>query len=294
MSQLNALPFSAVSVAFLAVSIVATVMQSLSMVRILRYRQIDGARRGLARTAAFRVGASTLYVLLGATVLFVSAYTAGILALACFTLTQITWIGNGIADARLANPHPSRSRHSATGNLGRGSMSDEDPLRGSPIDPAVEPPGVVTPDLTGVARSRHVMGERLVDPDGEPARTDRRVDLTLVPEHVVRRIDTVDARHRFSAALLWAGVAVAIALTLLIAWLVNRRLDDLEARNLRNDTESAQTQAEQHVAQCREATFLSGIPETTIRANWPAGPTAFDVQLAAVRRSAHDAQCPGF
>jgi hypothetical protein len=285
--------FSTVSATFLTVSVVTVVMQSLSMFRILRYRRIDSVRRGLTRTAAFRVGVSALYVFLGVTALYVSADTAGILALACFTLTQIAWIGNGIADTRLAKPHPSRSRHRAIENLGRGSMSDEDPLRGSRIDPAVEPPVVVTPDLTGAARSRHVMAERLVGPDGEPARTDRRVD-TLVPDHVVRRIDTVDARHRFNAALLWAGVAVAIALILLIAWLVNRRLDDLEARNLRNNTESAQTQAEQHVAQCRDATFLSGMPETTIRANWPAGPTAFDVQLAAVRQSAHDAQCPGF
>lgn len=292
MSQLNVLPFSAVSVAFLAVSIVATVMQSLSMVRILRYRQITGARRGLARTAAFRVGASTLYVLLGATVLFVSADTAGILALACFTLTQIAWIGNGIADTRLANPHSSRGRHSVTGNIERESMPDEDPLRGASIDPAVEPPITVNPGSTGAGRSRHVISERLVGPDGEPVRPGLRVEA-LLPEHVARRVDTVDARHRFNAALLWAGVAVAILLALLVAWLVNRRLDDLEARNLRNDTEAAKTQAEQHVAICRNATVLSGMPDTT-RVNWPAGPTAFDVQLAAVRQSAHDAQCPGF
>jgi hypothetical protein len=96
--------------AFLAISLVSLIVQSIALLRITRPGdEVWGpAHRGILRTAICRVVASVLYVALGVvTLLFVT----DIEALLVFGVVQIMWQLNAIADVRL--------RRRLAGNRGR-------------------------------------------------------------------------------------------------------------------------------------------------------------------------------
>lgn len=171
-------------------------------------------------------------------------------------------------------------------------MTNEDPLRRASNPPPPVPPTTVTPGLGGVAEPRHGVNERLVGPEGEPITPGLPGPAPLTPPFGAR-IKALDERHKLNVAFLWVGIVASILLSLLVGWALSHQLDQSDARNLRNDTQSAEAQAAQRIALCRDATFLLGLNVPNTRANWPAGPAAFDVAISAVRQSAVDAHCPG-
>jgi hypothetical protein len=179
-------------------------------------------------------------------------------------------------------------------------MVMDDPLRRPgtggtdlpPVPPTAPPtPATVNPDLTGVARSRHVMQERLTGPDGKPIDPD---PLTAGPSGPVlaSQIKAVDDRHKRDLSVLAASLAVLFLCILLLAiwlWHEQGRIDDLAAQNAKN----IQTQVDQRVFLCRQASFLLGLNTTTAQAGWGGSTSTYDVARAAIRQSAVQQQCPG-
>jgi hypothetical protein len=179
-------------------------------------------------------------------------------------------------------------------------MAMDDPLRRPgtggtdlpPVPPAAPPtPTTVNPDLTGVARSRHVMQERLTGPDGEPIESD---PLTAGPSGPVlaSQIKAVDDRHKRAGNIFTGSLAVLSLFILLLAiwlWHEQGRIDDLAAQNAKN----IQTQVDQRIFLCRQASFLLGLNTTTAQAAWGGSTSSYDVARSAIRQSAVQQQCPG-
>lgn len=107
-----------VALVFLSVSLVALVVQGTSLARIVKSGcppTADGllAYQGLLRTAVSRVVAAVFYVGLGWITVTAPA-GVGVLPLAVFSLTQLMWLLNGLADVGL------RRRISSTSRTGTG------------------------------------------------------------------------------------------------------------------------------------------------------------------------------
>lgn len=87
----------------MAVSVLSLLIQSAGFHRMLRQVGPNTpplVRRGMLRTAACRVAASVLYVVLGVMALLQGAATP-VLALVIFTAVQVLWQANAVADIRL-------------------------------------------------------------------------------------------------------------------------------------------------------------------------------------------------
>ena len=106
-----------IAVAFLVISVVSLVVQTIALTRITQGRTEWGlAARGILRTAVCRVAASVLYVFLGiATLLFITAVEA----LLVFGVVQIMWQLNAIADVQLRRRllRPATGRHRAAPSM---------------------------------------------------------------------------------------------------------------------------------------------------------------------------------
>lgn len=101
------------SLTFLAVSIISLMIQGLSLYRLLHQEPITTqtqrmSAKGLRRTSISRVVAAVAYVVAATDSLFHPERTAAS-SLLVFTVVQIMWQLNAVADVRLrhwlANPH---------------------------------------------------------------------------------------------------------------------------------------------------------------------------------------------
>jgi hypothetical protein len=169
-------------------------------------------------------------------------------------------------------------------------MTTEDPLRGPAGD---VPSDSVSPDLTGVARSRHVMGERLVGPAGDPITPDPLVAGPTGPV-LASQIKAVDDRHTINAISLGIALFVVFLLVVLALWWGHQRqarIDDLAARQVAASVEQARINAAHRDATCRVIQGWRSTYSKAARDAYPSGTGTYDALFAQLAQASGSLNC---
>lgn len=178
-------------------------------------------------------------------------------------------------------------------------MVMDDPLRRPgtdlpPVPPTAPPtPTTVSPDLTGVARSRHVMQERLTGPDEEPIDADSPTAGPSGPV-LASQIKAVDDRRKRNMGIIAAVLAGLLLLGLALAWWLwheQSRINDLAARQVAASTQQAKVDGQQRNATCLAIQSWRSTYNTASRNAYLGGPLRFDALYTGLAQASGALNC---
>lgn len=192
-----------------------------------------------------------------------------------------------------------------------------DPLRGSDLPPV--PPTVTPPSPTGDPSGKHTLiHSPLVDPGGDPLPVAQQPDdprtaaefahpptpLALQAQTLANEVVTLreaankltkrTTRNEVSIVIGAVGLAADIILSVIVFVLLHHQAvnaDQLRAQQNQITAQQAQAETVRRDALCPVYNLILAGRNNTTRANYPAGPAAYDTFFTAISNGANALQC---